>query len=89
MDNQNIDAIHHSEERYSSLTLIAYSLEQRDNIKEILKKEISPSNESIYISESEVDEILEITVEFHDDYDKKSGVIFNRILDCLNIKECS
>ena len=87
MDNQNIGAIHHSEKRYSSLTLIAYSTQQRAEIQEVLNKQISSKNENITISESEVDDILETTVEYHNDNDKKSGDIFKRILSSLNIEE--
>jgi len=89
LKNQNIGAIHHSEERYSSLTLIAYSLEQRERIQGVINHEIKNESENINISESEVDEILETTVEFHDDYDKKSGAVFNNILKSLDIKECN
>ena len=84
----NIGAIHHSEERYASLTLIAYSTEQRDQIKYVLDKQNPEKDENINITESEVDNILETTIEFHDDYDKKSGAVFNKIMDSLNIDEC-
>lgn len=87
MINTNIGAIHHSEERYSSLTLIAYSKSQREKIQAVLKKDVVES-ENIMISESEVDEILETTVEFHDDYDKKSGKVFTKIMKSLDIKDC-
>lgn len=89
MNKQSIQAIHHSEERYSSLTLIAYTTEQRNQITNILNKEVPQNQEDIVISESEVDSILETTVEYHDDYDKKSGAIFDKILKSLNIDECN
>ena len=85
---KNIEAIHHSEERYASLTLIAYSQEQREKINRVLDKEV-PTNEEITVSESEVDNILETTIEYHDDYDKKSGAIFDAIIKSLNINECN
>jgi len=89
LNKQSIQAIHHSEERYSSLTLIAYTTEQRNQITNILNKEVPQNQEDIVISESEVDSILETTVEYHDDYDKKSGAIFDKILKSLNIDECN
>jgi hypothetical protein len=88
MDN-SIKAIHHSEERYSSLTLIAYSKEQREQIRKVVAEKLAGVKEEIDVSESEVDDILETTIEFHDDYDKKSGVIYDKILKALNIDECS
>lgn len=87
MEN-NITAIHHSEERYSSLTIIAYSREQREWIETVIQKRV-PKSENITISESEVDDILETTIEYHDDYDRKSGAIFDKIIKCLEITECN
>jgi len=89
LNQKNIEAIHHSEERYTSLTLIAYSTEQRNKITDILNREVPQNKADILISESEVDSILETTIEYHDDYDKKSGVIYDKILKALNIDECN
>ena len=89
MNNNSIQAIHHSEERYTSLTLIAYSTEQRNEITNVLNKEIPQNKEDVQVSESEVDSILETTIEYHDDYDKKSGGVFDNILKALNINECN
>jgi len=85
---ENITAIHHSEERYASLTLVAHSQKQRELIKKVIEQEIT-LNDEITISDSEVDGIFETTIEFHDDYDKKSERIFNNILSKLNIPECN
>ncbi len=88
MDNKQIVAVHHSEERYASLTLIAYSQEQRELIRKVIEKRV-PSSSEISISESEVDDILETTIEYHDDYDKQSGEIFETIIRSLHITECN
>jgi len=85
---KKIEAIHHAEERYASLTLIAYTQSQRDEIESVIEKEV-PQIENITISESEVDDILETTIEYHDDYDKKSGAIFDAIIKELKISECN
>jgi fructose-1-phosphate kinase PfkB-like protein len=85
---RGIEAIHHSEERYSSLTLVAFSDEQRLEIQELLKKTTELNEQNVQISESQVDEILETTIEYHDDYDKVSGVVFDGILKSLNVEIC-
>ncbi len=88
MDKQ-IVAIHHSEERYSSLTIVAYTQEQREQIRKTIEKRVPLNDSNISVSESEVDDILETTIEYHDDYDKQSGEIFETIIRCLHITECN
>ena len=88
MDKQVV-AIHHSEERYASLTLVAYNQEQREQIRKVVEKRVPLNDSNITVSESEVDDILETTIEYHDDYDKKSGEIFETIMRCLHITECN
>ncbi len=81
-----MEAIHHSEERYASLTLVTHSQDEIQKAREVVDS-IVPKDEEITISESEVDDIYEITIEYHDDYDKKSGDIFNEIIQSLNINQ--
>jgi hypothetical protein len=84
----NITAIHHSEERYASLTLVAHTKEDIENAKAVVQKVIDGVDGDIRICESEVEDNYEVTVEFHDDYDKKSGDYFDRIIKELNIEIC-
>jgi hypothetical protein len=87
MEN-NIKAIHRSEERYATLILIPNSEEQRGMIRDVVGKEV-PDKHDIEISEiMNNDGKLETRVEFHDDYNKQSGPIFNKIMKSLKIENC-
>jgi hypothetical protein len=85
---RGIEAIHHSEERYSSLTLVAFSEDQKSQIQELLNTRKDLDKENIQISESQVNEMLETTIEYHDDYDKESGIVFDEIIKTLKIEVC-
>jgi hypothetical protein len=84
-----IKAYHEMEERYSRLVLNYYSNEQRkkicDSVAYIIEKSgIAPSltvtpNKSLG---------GEYSIEFHDDYDKKSGVFFEELIKKLDISKC-
>ena len=89
METKNsIDAIHYSEERYSSLTLIAKNNDEVQNINTAIKKitKAHTFQPKIFITEN--GKKTEINVEFHDDYDKEAGIIFDELMCELNIKEC-
>ncbi|EJF06758.1 hypothetical protein ThvES_00011540 [Thiovulum sp. ES] len=85
---REIEAIHHSEERYSSLTLVAFTEDQKSQIQEVLNTRQDLNRENIQISESKVDEMLETTIEYHDDYDKESGIVFDQIMKKLKVEVC-
>jgi mevalonate kinase len=85
---REIEAIHHSEERYSSLTLVAFTEDQKSQIQEVLNTRQDLNRENIQISESKIDEMLETTIEYHDDYDKESGIVFDQIMKKLKVEVC-
>ncbi len=83
-----MEVIHHSEERYASLTLVAHSKEEIEQARKVVDETVPQDREDISISDSEVDDIYEITIEYHDDYDKSSGEVFEKIIKSLNIDSC-
>ncbi len=84
-----IDAEYRGEERYSKLS-IAFGTQEEENqvnaaIKEITSKfKIQPQIYSSDISNGR----KAIIIEYHDDYDRDAGIIFERLMKTLDIKEC-
>jgi hypothetical protein len=85
-----MDAEYHGEERFSKLS-IAYTTEQdRVNIEKALE-EVTPDSEltpNIYTSDiSNGRKVL--VIEYHDDYDRDAGKIFEKLMKKLNITICT
>jgi len=83
-----IQAIHYSEERYSSLTFITKNKNEIQDVNTAIKKVTKAHTFQPRVCITEKGEKTEINVEFHDDYDKEAGVIFDELMCELNIKNC-
>ncbi len=84
-----IKAYHEMEERYSKLILEYHSLEQKEQIFEaandmIKKYKIYPTK----IITPKGDFTGDFCLEFHDDYDKKSGAFFEELIQKLGVDHC-
>jgi hypothetical protein len=89
MNTSKIDAVYHAEERYSKLSL-AYTTEaQRQQIENALStaQDGCSLTPSIYTSSVTGDRHV-IVIEYHDDYDRQAGQVFDKILDTLGITIC-
>jgi argonaute-like protein implicated in RNA metabolism and viral defense len=85
----SIEAIHYSEERYASLILIAKDQEDIRNINNALKKVSKTHNIEPRVCITDKGNKTEFNIEYHDDYDKESGDVFDEILKELDITHCS
>ncbi len=89
MQECNIDAVYHGEERYSKLSL-AYKTEQEhqdiENAISTATKGFSLEPQIYTTPVSNGKQVL--VIEFHDDYDRDAGKIFDKMLDILGIKCC-
>ncbi len=84
-----IKAYHEMEERYSRLILEYHSLEQKEQIFDtanrlIKKHQIFPTK----IITPKGDFSGDFCLEFHDDYDKKSGQFFEDLIKALGVDHC-
>lgn len=84
-----VKATHTMEERYASLMIEYSNLDAKRTICNaindiIAEQKIAPS---IIIS-PKTTETGSYTIEFHDDYDKKSGPFFEKLLKILEIDRC-
>ena len=77
---QDIEAIHYSEERYASLVLVSFDNEQRENIETVVDSVTKEFSQKPRVCVSEIGEKVETTIEYHDDYDKESGTVFDKII---------
>ena len=89
MSNCSIDAEYKGEERYSKLTIAYGSDEEKQHVEDtvqstIVKYDIKPE---LYTSDINSNRQA-LVVEYHDDYDREAGTIFEEILKILDIK-CS
>jgi len=85
-----IDAEFRSEERFSRLSLAYKGDCEKEQVnacvaKIIKKHKIQPETYTTSISGGR--EVL--VIEYHDDNDRKAGVIFEEIMKTLEIKECT
>ncbi len=84
-----ITAEYKSEERYSKLSIVFDTKEEEDQICSVIKsttKENSMKPE-IYSCELPKNKTV-ITIEYHDDCDRSSGIIFETIMKKLGISHC-
>ncbi len=89
MKQCSIDAIYHGEERYSKLSLAYTTEEEHQNIENALKEarkgvELQPQVYTTPVSNGK----KVIVIEFHDDYDRNAGAVFDKMLGILDIKCC-
>ena len=84
-----IKAYHEMEERYARLELDYFDTDQRalicDSINDMIKKHKVAPEVTIKPKGEEKGEYI---IEFHDDYDKKSGDFFEELIKNLNIDHC-
>ncbi|PHR58890.1 MAG: hypothetical protein COA44_01735 [Arcobacter sp.] len=90
MNKCGIDAEYRGEERYSKLSLAYANAEEEKKINDAFdevtsKYTIQPQT---YISDI-TDGRKVLVIEYHDDYDRDAGTIFEEIMKKLDIKECS
>ncbi len=85
----DIRAYHEEEERYSRLVLEYFSTNERKEICSKVAEAIEKFDIVPYTVITPKDEKSgEYSLEFHDDYDRKSGDFFEYVLHSLGIKEC-
>jgi len=84
-----IVADHKSEERYSKLSLAYTTPEEKQQIEDAITK---CSAECSIVPITYGGDVTQgrkmITIEYHDDADREGGAVFEKILNCLGIKEC-
>ncbi len=87
--NCDIKAYHEEEERYSRLVLEYHSTKQRQEICDAVAKAIEKFDMVPYtIITPKDDKSGEYLLEFHDDYDRRSGDFFEEILKLLKVDRC-
>ncbi len=89
MKQCNIDAVYHGEERYSKLSLAYKTEEEHQEIENALteaRKGISLEPQIYTTPVSNGKKVL--VIEFHDDYDRNAGEIFDKMLKLLGIETC-
>jgi len=89
MTKCGIDAEYRGEERYSKLSLAFGTQEEEDRVNAAIKDitaqyKIQPQIYSSDISNGR----KAVIIEYHDDYDRDAGVIFEKLMKILDIKEC-
>ncbi|MHC3993955.1 hypothetical protein ACXWTF_03955 [Thiomicrolovo sp. ZZH C-3] len=84
-----IDADYKGEERYTKITLAYDTEEQYKEINAALAQihEEHKLDRSVYLTESVNGRKL-IVLEYHDDYDREAGAIFEKLMKMLNIERC-
>lgn len=90
MDKCGIDAEYRGEERYSKLSLAYANSDEEKKINDALEEATSKFDIKPQIYTSNIsDGRRVIVVEYHDDYDRDAGNVFEHIMKILDIKECS
>lgn len=90
MANPCIDADYRGEERYTKISLAYDTDEQKKEIEEALElihkdHKLEPK---CYGTQSSKGRKI-IVIEYHDDYDREAGAIFEKLLKMLNIEQCN
>jgi hypothetical protein len=90
MANPCIDADYKGEERYTKISLAYETDEQYRQINDALAKihEEHELERNIYLTENSSGRKL-IVIEYHDDYDREAGAIFEKLMKMLNIERCN
>ena len=85
-----IDADYKGEERYTKISLAYDTEEQYKQINDALAKihEEHKLDRSVYLTESSNGRKV-IVIEYHDDYDREAGAIFEKLMQMLNIERCN
>ena len=90
MKTCSIDAEYKGEERYSKLALAFGNEEERARIEKAIS-DITPAcslTPNIYTSDIANNRKV-VVIEYHDDYDREAGTIFEKLMKALNITSCT
>jgi len=89
MKKSNIDAVYHGEERYAKLSLAYKTEEEHEAIESAITEATKGFSlkPQIYVTPVSNGKKV-IVIEFHDDYDRASGAIFDKMLHILDIEKC-
>ena len=89
MSECRIDAEFKCEERYSKLSFVYENENQLELINDAIKQYIDPCDldKNIYTSDVTHNRKV-IVIEFHDDYDRLGGALFEKMMSELNIDTC-
>ncbi|RUM45275.1 MAG: hypothetical protein DSY46_03360 [Hydrogenimonas sp.] len=84
-----ITAIHSHEERYQKLELLYRNQEEKEKIVQAINQLSWRSECQVEIScVDEGENHGFVCIEFHDDYDKEAGPLFDTLLEKLGISRC-
>ena len=89
MSGPCIDAEFKSEERYAKISISYSTAEELKKIEAALAeahKDVS-LEESTYTTDIAGDRKV-FVIEYHDDYDREGGKVFEKLMQILDIKEC-
>lgn len=89
MSKCNMDAEFHGEERFFKLSIAYTTHEEQEEIEKALK-EVSKDSElipNVYTSDISNGRKV-MVIEYHDDFDRESGTIFEALLKKLDITTC-
>lgn len=90
MNRCGIDAEYRGEERYSKLSLAYANSDEEKQINDAIEEVTSQYSIKPQIYTSGISDGRKvIIVEYHDDYDRDAGEIFEKLMKKLDIKECS
>lgn len=85
-----IDAEYKGEERYAKLSLAYSTEEEHQRIESAINNYANSSELKPQIYNSDISNGRKvIVIEFHDDYDRQAGTIFEKMMKELNIKHCN
>jgi len=90
MDKCGIDAEYRGEERYSKLSLAYANSDEEKQINDDIDELTSQYTLQPQLYTSNISNGRKvIVIEYHDDYDRDAGVIFEKLMKKLDIKKCS
>jgi len=89
MSVQCIDAEYKGEERYTKISLAYSTPEQYQEINDALENVNKAHTLEQNIYESDISNGRKvIVIEYHDDYDRQAGAIFEELMQTLKIDHC-
>ncbi len=89
MSVQCIDAEYKGEERYTKISLAYSTPEQYQEINDALENVNKAHTLEQNIYESDISNGRKvIVIEYHDDYDRQAGAIFEKLMQTLKIEHC-
>ena len=90
MSTPCIDADYKSEERYAKISLAYSTDEQYKEINNAIEEAHMDLSLDINIYETDISNGRKVVViEYHDDYDRESGEVFENMIKILKIDHCN